>query len=139
MHKESKGLLLPPNQIAKGKTKQDMARLIQALVNVRTELNQDPETQTKISNLEERQQRLQLAQRRRTHALMDRNYKIYTTEGERMSRYHLQRSSRGKASSDISKLVIQEPQGDRVIEGAEIPDYMFKKHEKICNPGPVKT
>ena len=35
--------------------------------------------------------------------------------------------------------MIQEPQGDRVIEGTEIPDYMFKKYEKFCNPDPVKT
>ena len=47
---------------------------------------------------------------------MDRNYTRYATEGERMSRYHFQRSGRGKASRDISKLVIQEPKGDRVIK-----------------------
>ena len=58
---------------------------------------------------------------------MDRNYTTYATEGERMSRYHFQRSCRGKASRDNSKLVIQEPQGDRVIEVAEIPEFMFKK------------
>ena len=121
------------------KMKQDEAGLIQDLVNARTEHNQDPENQTKIANLEEAQQRLQLAQTRRSHAAMDRNYTTYATEGERMSRYHFLRSGRGKASRDISKLVIQEPQGDRVIEGAEIPEYMFKKYEKICNPDPAET
>ena len=70
---------------------------------------------------------------------MDRNYTTYATEGERMSRYHFQRSGRGNASSDISKLLILETQGDRVIEGAEIPEYMFKKYEKICNPDPTET
>ena len=58
---------------------------------------------------------------------MDMNYTTYATEGERMNRYHFKRSGREKASRDISKLVIRETQEDRVIERAQIPEYMFKK------------
>ena len=121
------------------KAKEKEEKLINELVEARTALQQDPNDEEKINTLEEAQMKLQMAQTKRSQAAMEKNLTTYYTEGERMSRYHFQRSGRGKGSRDIPKLIIQGPQGDNILEGPEVHEYMFKKYEKICNPDPTEA
>ena len=110
---------------------------IDELIQARNDFNEaSPPTQTEIDNLEAAQQKLMLTQSKRAQAASERNHVNYAALGERVSRYAFMRTGRGKASREITKLIIPNEQGDEVLQGPEIAQHMFNKYARIAQVDP---
>ena len=48
-----------------------------------------------------------------------------------MTRYNFARSNKGTASREIPKLIINSPQGQPLLDGEQVPQYMAEKYAKI--------
>ena len=113
-------------RIEASKAREDM--IIQRLVTARDAFNSDPSPDETVTNeLEEAKRLLTSVQTSRALAASDPNYTQYSGFGERSSRYHFQRSGRGRASREISKLTIHSTDGTQILENTEVPQYMFNK------------
>ena len=111
--------------------------LIEKLVSAREELNAQPADEALVRNLEFAQQALAAAQTTRSQAASTINHINYSGFGERTSRYHFQRSGRGRPSREIPKLVINTPEGSQTLEGSEVPTFMFEKYADIVKEDPI--
>ena len=112
--------------------------IIQRLVSAREAFNSSPSPgEALTSELEEARRLLTTVQTSRALAASDRNYTQYSGFGERSSRYHFQRSGRGKASREISKLTIHTPDGTQILENSDIPQHMFNKYAEIVQEDPI--
>ena len=112
--------------------------LIQRLVRAREEYNRSPSPdEATVAEFEEAKRLLVSAQTARALAASSINHTRYSIFGERMTRYHFQRSGRGRPSREICKLAIHSPEGTQVLEGSDIPQYMFQKYSEIVQEDPV--
>ena len=111
--------------------------IIDELIQARNAFNDaSPPTQIEIDNLEAAQQKLMLSQSKRAQAAADRNHINYAAMGERVSRYAFMRTGRGRASREITKLIIPSEQGDETLQGPEIAQHMFDKYARIAQVDP---
>ena len=112
--------------------------LIQNLVLARNAVNASATPSAElVDNLEAAQQKLVIAQSCRAQAAANNNHINYAAFGERMSRYHFQRSGRGKSSREIPKLVVHTDNGARSLDSLEVPVFMFEKYAGIAQEDPV--
>ena len=112
--------------------------IVAELVAARERYNRStPPTEEDTEILESAQQKLTMVQTVRAQAAAKSNHINYSGFGERVSRYHFQRSGRGKASREIPKLVINTGDGDLTLEGSEVSDHMFDKYSKIVQEDPI--
>jgi hypothetical protein len=90
---------------SENKRKED--QLITNLIAARNQANSvSPPTADQINNLEAAQQALMMSQTKRVQSASTSNQINYSGFGERMSRYHFARVGRGKASREITNLVV---------------------------------
>jgi hypothetical protein len=54
-----------------------------------------------------------------------------------MSRYHFARIGRGKASREITNLVVSKDNGAASLDRTEIPNFMFNKYADIVKEDPL--
>ena len=112
--------------------------LIQNLVLARNAVNASVTPSAElVDNLEAVQQKLVIAQSCRAQAAASNNHVSYAAFGERMSRYHFQRSGRGKSSHEIPKLVVHTDNGARSLDSLEVPVFMLEKYAGIVQEDPV--
>ena len=113
-------------------------QLITNLINARNQVNSaSPPTADQVNTLEAAQQALMISQTKRVQTANSTNHINYAGFGERMSRYHFARAGRGKASREITSLVISDENGATALDRTEIPTFMFNKYSQIVMEDPL--
>ena len=117
--------------------KENEDKLVDELIQAREAFNAaSPPTAEDTENLETAQQKLMISLNARSQAASNRNHINYSGFGERVSRYHFQRSRNGRATRDIPKLILHSEEGDTVLEGQDVPRHMFEKYARIIQEDP---
>lgn len=120
------------------KRRRQEEQLISNLINARDQVNSAfPPSAEQVNNLEAAQQALMISQTKRVQSASTTNNINYAGFGERMSRYHFARAGRGKASREITNLVISDENGATSLDRTEIPTYMFNKYAEIVKEDPL--
>ena len=121
---------------SENKRKED--QLITNLIAARNQANSvSPPTADQLNNLEAAQQALMMSQTKRVQSASTSNQINYSGFGERMSRYHFARVGRGKASREITNLVVSNENGAASLNRTEIPTFMFDKYAEIVKEDPL--
>jgi hypothetical protein len=95
------------------------------LINARNQANSvSPPSADQVNNLEAAQQAMMISQTKRVQSASTTNQINYAGYGEIMSRYHFARVGRGKASREITNIVVSNDNGCASLDRTEIPNFM---------------
>ena len=116
--------------------REDEQKTITEFITARDALNNNPQDNNLLLELETAQEKMRIAQAKRHQKASEMNHVNYASLGERTTRYHFARSNRGRSSREIPKLIINENQGQRVLEGQEVQNHMFQKYTELAQIDP---
>ena len=104
--------------------------LVKEIIEARERVNVS-NTEENRGILQEKRERLKIAQEKRARQAAERNYAQYSQCGERMTRYHFSIMNKGKAGREIGRMKI----GNRVSKDTgEIANRMAEKFSEIARP-----
>ena len=104
------------------------------LILIRQQYNDAPLPDENLTQaLEEAQLKLKSLQQKRAQYASLRNHINYALNGEKTTAYHFAMAKTGKPSRDIKKLIVNSPNGARILTNEEIIEYMTNKYTEIAS------